>query len=156
VEPTSIEFSLSLRVADLAGIVQLTTATSLAHSEGISVSRPCLCQKYGGWPRPGHHADTREPLSQIALDCEMCDQAHLTACFASRRNNSERLATAAGLWRCRAGAVAADGVPVQTRLIATSMLLGWLWNKCKSGVWRDQGWPVSRPMPGRLMLRGPE
>ena len=74
--------SLGLRVADLARIAQL----SIGHfSRAFSVSfgqRPFAYVK----ARRIRHAqiimlNTREPLSKVALDCGMCDQAHFTRVF---------------------------------------------------------------------------
>jgi len=73
---------LSLRVADLAGIVQLS----------ISYFFRAFRKSFGQSPRAYvevqrmRHAqvimlNTREPLSQVALDCGMCDQAHFTRVF---------------------------------------------------------------------------
>jgi AraC family transcriptional regulator len=73
---------LSLRVADLAGIVQLSISHfSRAFRE--SFGRPPLAYVRA---RRMRHAqvimlNTREPLSQVALDCGMCDQAHFTRVF---------------------------------------------------------------------------
>ena len=74
--------SLNLRVADLAGIVQL----------GISRFFRAFSKSFGQPPfayvkkRRMRHAqvimlNTREPLSQVALDCGMFDQAHFTRMF---------------------------------------------------------------------------
>jgi AraC family transcriptional regulator len=74
--------SRNLRVADLAGIVQL----SLGHffrSFRVSFGQPPLA--YVKVRRIRHAQvlmlNTREPLSQIALDCGMYDQAHFTRVF---------------------------------------------------------------------------
>jgi AraC-like DNA-binding protein len=86
--------SLSLHVADLAGIVRLSTAH---FSRAFSTS-------FGQPPRAYitarriHHAQlimvsTQEPLSRIALDCGMNDQAHFSRVF--RRV----VGTTPGLWR---------------------------------------------------------
>jgi AraC-like DNA-binding protein len=72
----------SLRVADLAGIVQLS----------ISYFSHAFRKSFGQSPRAYvevqrmRHAqvimlNTREPLSQVALACGMCDQAHFTRVF---------------------------------------------------------------------------
>jgi len=74
--------NLSLRVADLAGIVQL----SLGHffrAFRVSFGQPPLAYVK---VRRIHHAqvrmlNTQEPLSQVALDCGMYDQAHFTRVF---------------------------------------------------------------------------
>jgi AraC family transcriptional regulator len=73
---------LSLRVADLAGIVQLS----------ISYFSRAFRRNFGQSPRAYvevqrmRHAqvimlNSREPLSQVALACGMCDQAHFTRVF---------------------------------------------------------------------------
>jgi AraC family transcriptional regulator len=73
---------LSLRVADLAGIVQLS----------ISYFSHAFRKSFGQSPRAYvevqrmRHAqvimlNTREPLSQVALACGMSDQAHFTRVF---------------------------------------------------------------------------
>lgn len=74
--------SRNLRVADLAGLVQL----SLGHffrSFRVSFGQPPLT--YVKVRRIRHAQvlmlNTREPLSQIALDCGMYDQAHFTRVF---------------------------------------------------------------------------
>ena len=72
----------SFRVADLAGIVQLS----------ISQFFRAFRESFGQSPlayvnvRRMRHAqvimlNTRAPLSQVALDCGMCDQAHFTRVF---------------------------------------------------------------------------
>ena len=72
----------SLRVADLAGIVQLSISHfSRAFRESFG-QPPAAYVKV----RRIRHAqvlmlNTREPLSQVALDCGMCDQAHFTRVF---------------------------------------------------------------------------
>ena len=74
--------SLSLRVPDLAGIVQL----SLGHffrAFRVSFGQPPLAYVKA---RRIRHAqvlmlNTREPLSQVALHCGMYDQAHFTRVF---------------------------------------------------------------------------
>jgi AraC family transcriptional regulator len=74
--------SLSIRVADLAGIVQLS----------ISHFSRAFKESFGQPPRAYvkvrrvRHAqvimlNTRGPLAQIALDCGMADQAHFTRVF---------------------------------------------------------------------------
>ena len=74
--------NLSFRVADLAGIVQLSISHfSRAFKE--SFGRPPLAYVKA---RRIRHAqvimlNSREPLSQVALDCGMCDQAHFTRVF---------------------------------------------------------------------------
>jgi AraC family transcriptional regulator len=73
---------LNLRVADLAGIVQLSIGHfSRAFKE--SFGRPPLA--YVKVRRIRHAQiimlNTREPLSRVALDCGMCDQAHFNRVF---------------------------------------------------------------------------
>ena len=74
--------SLSFRVSDLAGIVQLSISHfSRAFKESFGET-PLAYVKV----RRMRHAQrimlsTRETLSQIALDCGMCDQAHFTRVF---------------------------------------------------------------------------
>ncbi len=74
--------NLSVRVADLAGIVQL----SLGHffrAFRVSFGQPPVA--YVRVRRIRHAQvimqNTQEPLSQVALHCGMCDQAHFTRVF---------------------------------------------------------------------------
>jgi AraC family transcriptional regulator len=74
--------SLSLRVADLAGIVQLS-ASHFSRAFRARFGRPPLA--YVRVRRMRHAQvimlNTRKPLSQVALDCGMSDQAHFTRVF---------------------------------------------------------------------------
>jgi AraC-like DNA-binding protein len=76
--------SHSIRVADLAGIVQLSISHFFrAFRESFGQS-PLAYVKV----RRIRHAQilllsTREPLSQVALDSGMCDQSHFTRVFHS-------------------------------------------------------------------------
>jgi AraC family transcriptional regulator len=74
--------SLNIRVADLAGIVQLSIchfSRAFRESFGqppfayVTVRRIRRAQVI--------MLNTREPLSQVALDCGMCDQSHFTRVF---------------------------------------------------------------------------
>ena len=73
---------LSLRVADLAGIVQLSISYFF-RAFRASFGRPPLA--YVNLRRMLHAQalmlNTREPLSQVALACGMSDQAHFTRVF---------------------------------------------------------------------------
>ena len=74
--------SHSLRVADLAGIVQL----SLGHffrAFRVSFGQPPLVYVKVRRIRRAQvrMLNTREPLSQVALDCGMYDQAHFARVF---------------------------------------------------------------------------
>ena len=74
--------SLSLRVVDLAGIAQLSIG-HFSRAFSVSFGQPPFAYVKA---RRIRHAqiimlNTRKPLSQIALDCGMCDQAHFTRVF---------------------------------------------------------------------------
>ena len=74
--------SLSIRVADLAGIAQLSIG-HFSRAFSASFGQPPFAYVKA---RRIRHAqiimlNTREPLSQIALDCGMCDQPHFTRVF---------------------------------------------------------------------------
>ena len=73
---------LSLRVADLAGIAQLSIS-HFSRAFRKSFGQPPLA--YVKVQRMRHAQvimlNTREPLSQVALACGMCDQAHFTRVF---------------------------------------------------------------------------
>ena len=73
---------LSLRVADLAGIVQLSVS-HFSRAFRKSFGQPPLV--YVKVQRMRHAQvimlNTREPLSQVALACGMSDQAHFTRVF---------------------------------------------------------------------------
>ena len=73
---------LNIRVADLAGIVRLSTS-HFSRAFRASFGKPPLAYVKA---RRVRHAqlimlNTREPLSQVALGCGMCDQAHFTRVF---------------------------------------------------------------------------
>jgi AraC-like DNA-binding protein len=73
---------LRVRVANLAGIVQLSIFHfSRAFKE--SFGRPPFAYVTVRRIRraQGIMLNTREPLSQVALECGMCDQAHFTRVF---------------------------------------------------------------------------
>ena len=74
--------SLSLRVSDLAGIVQLSNS-HFSRSFRASFGLPPLA--YVNVRRMRHAQvivlNTREPLAQVALDCGMSDQAHFSRVF---------------------------------------------------------------------------
>jgi AraC family transcriptional regulator len=74
--------NLSFRVADLAGIVQLSVS-QFFRAFRESFGQPPLA--YVNVRRMRHAQvimlKTRAPLSQVALDCGMCDQAHFTRVF---------------------------------------------------------------------------
>jgi AraC family transcriptional regulator len=74
--------SRNLRVADLAGIVQLSIS-HFSRAFRKSFGRPPLA--YVKVRRVRHAQtillNTREPIAQVALDCGMCDQAHFTRVF---------------------------------------------------------------------------
>ena len=74
--------NLSIRVADLACIVQLSIAHFFRAFRKSFGQTPLAYVK----ARRMHHAqvimlNTREPLSQVALACGMYDQAHFTRVF---------------------------------------------------------------------------
>jgi AraC family transcriptional regulator len=74
--------NLSFRVADLAGIVQLSISQFFRAFKESFGQPPFAYIKV----RRIRHAqvimlNTRKPLSQVALDCGMCDQAHFTRVF---------------------------------------------------------------------------
>ena len=74
--------SLSLRVTDLAGIAQLSIG-HFSRAFSVSFGQPPFAYVKA---RRIRHAqiimlNTREPLSKVALDCGMCDQAHFTRVF---------------------------------------------------------------------------
>ena len=74
--------NLNVRVADLAGIVQLSIS-HFSHAFRESFGQPPFA--YVNVRRMRHAQlillNTRKPLSQVALDCGMCDQAHFTRMF---------------------------------------------------------------------------
>jgi AraC family transcriptional regulator len=74
--------SLNLCIADLAGIVQLSIS-HFSRAFKVSFGEPPITYVK---VRRVHHAqilmlNTREPLSQVALDCGLYDQSHLTRVF---------------------------------------------------------------------------
>ena len=85
---------LDIRVADLAGIVRLSTSHFSRAFRASFGQRPMAYVK----ALRVRHAqvvmlNTREPLSQVALDCGMCDQAHFTRVF------RKIVGTSPSLWR---------------------------------------------------------
>jgi AraC family transcriptional regulator len=74
--------NLSFRVADLAGIVHLSVSPFYSRFKKSFGQSPLA---YVNALRMRHAQiimlNTREPLSQVALDCGMCDQAHFTRVF---------------------------------------------------------------------------
>jgi AraC family transcriptional regulator len=73
---------LNIRVADLAGVVRLSTShfsrafkasTGRPPSAYVKALRVCYAQVI--------MLNTREPLSRVALDCGMSDQAHFSRVF---------------------------------------------------------------------------
>src|ERR1700737_3407204 len=76
------KISLSLRLADLAGIVQLSIS-HFSHAFRASFGQPPLAYVK---VRRMHHAqvimlNTRKPLSQVGLECVMCDPANSPLVF---------------------------------------------------------------------------
>jgi len=72
----------NIRVADLAGIVRLSTGHFARAFRASFGQSPCAYVK----TQRVRYAqvimlNTRESLSQVALDCGMCDQAHFTRVF---------------------------------------------------------------------------
>jgi len=73
---------LNIRVPDLAGVARLSTS-HFSRAFRRSFAQPP--STYVNALRVRHAQvimlNTREPLSQVALDCGMCDQAHFTRVF---------------------------------------------------------------------------
>jgi AraC family transcriptional regulator len=74
--------NLNVRVADLAGIVQLSIS-HFSHAFRETFGQPPFAYVNVRRMRRAQVIllNTRKPLSQVALDCGMCDQAHFTRVF---------------------------------------------------------------------------
>jgi AraC family transcriptional regulator len=73
---------LNIRVADLAGVVRLSTS-HFSRAFRASFGQPPFAYVNARRMRRAQVIllNTREPLSQVALGCGMCDQAHFTRVF---------------------------------------------------------------------------
>jgi AraC family transcriptional regulator len=85
---------LNIRVADLADIVRLSTS-HFSRAFRASFGQPPFAYVKTRRVRYAQviMLNTREPLSQVALDCGMCDQAHFTRVF------REIVGISPSLWR---------------------------------------------------------
>jgi AraC family transcriptional regulator len=113
--------NLSFRVADLAGIVQLSVSHfSRAFRE--SFGQPPLAYVKVRRVRRAQviMQNTREPLSQVALDCGMCDQAHFTRVF------RKIVGISPNLWRRQFQFEPNDVLPQATHEVSESEIAGQL------------------------------
>jgi AraC-like DNA-binding protein len=109
---------LNIRVADLAGVVRLSTS-HFSRAFRASFGQPPFAYVNARRMRGAQVIllNTREPLSQVALDCGMSDQAHFTRVF------RKIVGISPSVWRrqFQSEPLGADDVPQQaTREVSES------------------------------------